>query len=297
MSNIQIIGFGEYAAQGKGLAAALDVPFTEAEIHIFPDGERKLRLPTPLAAHIIFCRSLNNPDHKLIELLLAAACARDNDAKQLILVTPYLAYMRQDIAFHPGEAISQRIIGALLAQTFDAVITVDAHLHRISQLSQAIPLPHAINLSATRAMGQFIARECPGAMLLGPDGESEQWVAAVAEAAGGLDFGVATKTRRGDRDISIEMPALDFHGRQVILVDDVASTGRTLAIAAQQAREAGAIEAHCLVTHGLFVGDALAQLKDAGVDKVWSTDSVPHASNCITLAGLLAEAVKQISKA
>ncbi len=296
MNDTQVIGFGEYAAQGKGLAAALGVPFAEAEIHCFPDGERKLRLPTPLAAHVIFCRSLNDPDHKLIELLLAAGSARDNGAKQRTLITPYLAYMRQDIAFHAGEAVSQRIIGALLAQTFDAVITVDAHLHRIDHLSQAIPLPHAINLSATQAMGEFIASKCPDALLLGPDGESRQWVAAVAKAAGGLDFGVATKTRRGDRDISIEMPALDFHGRQVILVDDVASTGRTLALAARQVREAGAAAAYCLVTHGLFVGDALAQLKNAGVDKVWSTDSVPHASNCITLAGLLAEAVKQITK-
>ncbi len=295
MNNAQLIGFGEYAAQGKRLATALGIPFAEAQIHRFPDGERKLRLPTPLAAHVIFCRSLNDPDHKLIELLLAAGSARDNGAKQLTLVTPYLAYMRQDIAFHPGEAVSQRIIGALLAQIFDAVITVDAHLHRIDHLSQAIPLPHAINLSATRAMGEFLARECPrDILLLGPDGESEQWVAAVAEAAGGLDFGVATKTRRGDRDVSIDMPALAFQRREVILVDDVASTGRTLALAARQAMDAGASAAHCLVTHGLFVGDALVQLKKAGVDKVWSTDSVSHPSNRIELASLLAEAVQKI---
>ncbi len=294
MSNTQVIGFGEYAAQGRRLAAVLGVPYTEADTHIFPDGERKLRLPPSLAAHVIFCRSLNDPDHKLIELLLAAACARDNGAKRLTLLAPYLAYMRQDIAFHPGEAVSQRIIGALLAQTFDAVITVDAHLHRIDHLSQAIPLPHATNLSATRAMGEFITRACPAALLLGPDGESAQWVAAVAGAAGDLDFGVATKIRRGDHDISIDMPTLDFHGRQVVLVDDVASTGRTLALAARQARDAGAAATHCLVTHGLFVGDALTQLKNAGIDKIWSTDSVPHASNCIALSGLLADAVKQI---
>ncbi|MCF6211450.1 MAG: ribose-phosphate pyrophosphokinase-like domain-containing protein [Gammaproteobacteria bacterium] len=250
---MQVVGFSEYTAQGRGLATALGVPYAEAEIHIFPDGERKLRLSAPLAAHVVFCRSLNNPDHNLIELLLAAGSARDNNTQHLTLITPYLAYMRQDIAFHPSEAISQRIIGALLAQTFDAVITVDAHLHRIDHLSQAIPLPHTINLSATRAMGEFIARECPEALLLGPDGESEQWVG------------------------------------------DVASTGRTLALAARQARDAGAAATHCLVTHGLFVGDALAQLKDAGIDKVWSTDSVPHASNCIALSGLLADAVKQIT--
>lgn len=295
MSDLQVIGFGDYAAQAQGLAAALDAPYAEAAVHVFPDGEHKLRLPAPLAEHIIFCRSLNDPDHKLIELLLAAGSARDNGAQRLTLVAPYLAYMRQDIAFHPGEAVSQRIIGKLLAQTFDAVITVDAHLHRINHLSQAIPLPQAINLSATRAMGEFIAGECPGALLLGPDGESRQWVAAVAEAAGGLGFGVASKTRRGDCDVSIEMPSLDFRGRQVILVDDVASTGHTLAVAARQALEAGATATHCLVTHGLFMGDALAQLKAAGIENIWSTDSVPHASNRIQLAGLLAENLEQIS--
>ncbi len=294
MSPAQLIGFDDYAGAGQRLAQALDIPFAAASIHHFPDGERKLCLPAPLAEHVIFCRSLNDPDHKLIELLLAAGSARDNGATRLTLVAPYLAYMRQDIAFHPGEAVSQRIIGKLLAEAFDAVITVDAHLHRIDHLSQAIPLTHAINLTATQAMGEFIARNCPDALLLGPDGESRQWVAAVAVAAGGLDFGVATKTRRGDRDVSIEMPALAFQGRTVILVDDVASTGRTLAIAAKQARGAGASAAHCLVTHGLFMGDSLAQLKAAGVDQVWSTDSVPHPSNCIELAWLLASSVKNI---
>ena len=295
MSGLQVIGFSEYAAQGKRLAAALAVPYAEAEIHVFPDGERKLRLPLPLAEHVVFCRSLNDPDHKLIELLQAAGSARDNGARRLTLVVPYLAYMRQDIAFKPGEAVSQRIIGKLLAQAFDAVITVDAHLHRIDHLSQAIPLQQAINLSATGAMGEFLARACPrDILLLGPDGESEQWVAAVAEAAGGLDYGVATKTRRGDRDVQIRLPDTDFRKRQVVLVDDVASTGRTLAIAARQAMEAGAAATHCLVTHGLFVGDALEQLKQAGVENIWSTDSVSHPSNRIELAGLLAGAVRGI---
>jgi len=289
------MGFAEYAAQGQRLATALGVPWAEAEIHLFPDGERKLRLPMPLAEHVVFCRSLDDPDHKLIELLLAAGGARDNGARRLTLVAPYLAYMRQDIAFHPGEAVSQRIIGKLLAQAFDAVITVDAHLHRIQRLSQAIPLEQAINLTATRAMGEFLARECPrDILLLGPDGESEQWVAAVAGAAGGLDYGVASKTRRGDRDVSIELPAVDFDGRQVVLVDDVASTGHTLAIAARQALAAGATSAHCLVTHALFVGDAWQQLKQAGVENIWSTDSVSHPSNCIQLAGLLAGVARGI---
>ncbi len=288
----QLVGFDDYAEQGRQLAAALGIPFLAAEIHPFPDGERKLRLPPPLAEHLVICRSLNDPDHKLIELLLAAGSARDNGAKRLTLVAPYLAYMRQDMAFRPGEAVSQRIIGRLLAEHVDAVVTVDAHLHRTHALDEAIPLAQAINLTASGAIGAFIARQRPHALLLGPDRESAQWVAAVAEAGGGLEYGVAEKTRRGDRDVDVQLPPLTYRGRQVVLVDDVASTGRTLAVAAQRLHEAGASSVDCVVTHGLFVGDALASLHRAGVDAVWSTDSVNHPSNRIPLAELLAEALR-----
>lgn len=293
MNDTRLIGFADYAEPGRRLAEALCVPFTLAVIHRFPDGERKLRLPPPLAAHLIFCRSLNDPDHKLIELLLAAGSARDNGARRLTLVTPYLAYMRQDIAFSPGEAVSQRVIGGLLAAYFDAVITVDAHLHRIHSLTQAIPLKHARNLSAADSIGEFIAGHHHNPLLLGPDQESKQWVAAVARAAGGLDFGIASKTRHGDRLVDVVLPPLDYRGRQVVLVDDVASTGRTLATAARHLHEAGAASVNCVVTHGLFVGDALETLQQAGVGTIWSTDSIPHPSNSIALSALLAAAVQQ----
>ncbi len=108
-------------------------------LHHFPDGESLIRLPPSLPEHVIVCRSLNQPNDKLIELLLCATTARELGAKRLTLVAPYLSYMRQDIANQPGEAVSQRIVGKLLAELFDDVLTVDPHLHRISSLDPGDP--------------------------------------------------------------------------------------------------------------------------------------------------------------
>lgn len=285
-----ILSFPDYQPQARRLAEALDCEYAEVDVHVFPDGERKVRVPEHCAAHSIFCRSLNDPDHKLIELILAADAARQQGAQRLTLVAPYLAYMRQDMAFQPGEAVSQRIIGRELAEIFDDVITVDAHLHRITELTQAVPATHAVNLSAAEAIGEFLAGTLPKALLLGPDEESAQWVAVAAKEAG-CDYAVARKLRNGDNDVEITLPQKNFRDRQIVLVDDMASTGRTLATAAGLLRDAGAKAVHCIVTHALFVNDAEAQLRAAGIGNIWSTDSIGHASNRIALDTLLAEAV------
>ena len=154
-----VLGFPEYLPQAQRLAAALNVQLQEVSLHQFPDGESLLRLPVDLPEHIVICRSLNQPNDKLIELLLCAKTAREQGVKRLTLVAPYLCYMRQDIANQPGEAVSQRIIGKMLADIFDDVITVDPHLHRISRLNQAIPIDNAISLTATEEIARFLQQK------------------------------------------------------------------------------------------------------------------------------------------
>jgi ribose-phosphate pyrophosphokinase len=288
-----VLGFPEYETRAQALATALGAGFAQVAIHRFPDGESKVTLPERVPGRVILVRSLDHPNDKLVELLLTSATLRAQGARHITLIAPYLCYMRQDIAFHPGEAVSQRIVGAYLGGLCDALITVDPHLHRIHQLSEAVPVRPAVALTAAPLMSRFLSERLDRPLLLGPDAESRQWVAAVAQP-GGLDYEVASKTRLGDHQVRIQVPAAAYRGREIVIVDDVASTGHTIATAARQIKAAGAGPVHALVTHPLFVDDALSGLREAGVERIWSTDSIPHQSNALSLSPLLAQAVLEL---
>lgn len=263
------------------------------ERHRFPDGELKLRLPASLPAQVVILRSLHDPNEKLIELLLTAHSARAAGATHLTLLAPYLAYMRQDMAFQPGEVVSQRIVGRFLANLFQAVVTVDPHLHRVATLQEAVPVAQAIVLSGAPELSDLIARQRTNPLLLGPDEESAQWVALAAQRHG-FEHAVCHKIRHGDRAVEIALPAVPVTGRQVVLLDDVASTGHTVAQAARLLLAAGAASVDVAVTHALFAGDAWQLLHDTGVGSVWSTDCIQHPSNAVSMAGPMAEALAQI---
>jgi ribose-phosphate pyrophosphokinase len=286
-----VLAFADERETAAALARALEVPLELIERHRFPDGELKLRLPCELPPDVVLLRSLHQPNEKLVELLIAAPAARELGAQRLVLVCPYLAYMRQDIAFLPGEAVSQRHIAGVLASRFDAVVTVDPHLHRVASLQHVMLGCTAVSLSAAALIGAWVARRVSRPLLLGPDEESAQWVREAARACAPVaDHAWCLKQRRGDREVQVTLPpALDWRGRAVVLVDDLASTGCTLAAAARQVIAAGAVSVDVAVTHALFVGDALAELHAAGVGQVWSTDTVPHASNTISVVPLLAQ--------
>jgi ribose-phosphate pyrophosphokinase len=284
----------EPAARFASALGALPSPIGSRR---FPDGESLVRLPVPLPPRaIVFC-TLGRPNERLVELMLAARTARRHGAAHLTLVAPYLCYMRQDIEFNPGEAVSQTIVGEFLAGLFDAVLTVDPHLHRIDTLAQAIPVGTPVAASAAASIAAFVASAVPDAVLVGPDEESAQWVARVAADAR-LPHAVCVKQRFGDRDVRVEfpqaaaaasLPAQALRGRRVVLVDDIASSGQTLIQAAHACLGAGAASVDAVVTHALC-GDAdIAAMTRAGIARLWSTDSLEHPSNAIALAALLAD--------
>ncbi len=190
-----LLYFDDERRLGEALASALGLNFASVQRHGFPDGETRLRLPPALPAELILLRGLQQPNAKLTELLLAAAGARELGARRLTLVSPYLAYMRQDMAFTPGEVVSQRHLGALLAAAFERVLTVDPHLHRVPTLDAVLPGRCGVALSAAALLGAWIAAQVPQALLLGPDEEAGQWVGAAARSAG-LEHAVCLKQRR-----------------------------------------------------------------------------------------------------
>jgi ribose-phosphate pyrophosphokinase len=282
------------AEAAQRLAERLDLTCRTIAIHRFPDDELRVTAAPATTTTIVFA-SLDHPNDKLVSLLFASEALRRGGAKRLVLVAPYLCYMRQDKAFHEGEAISQKAIGHLLAGAFDRVITVDAHLHRTKSLGDVFPGIETDDLSAMPAIAETLQGSGfdPATVIVGPDEESHPWVADLAGRLG-ADHAVARKVRRGDKSVEMSFgdPAV-FKGRPALLVDDIVSSGATLIVCAQALRAAGSRTIDAIVTHALFAPELVGTLFEAGIRSVRSTDSVLHPTNAVALAPVLAEALRK----
>lgn len=285
--------WAENEAAAMRLATHLGIDAWPVAVRHFPDGESLVRVAQGAATALLFC-SLDHPDAKLVQLLLAASALRDGGADRVILIAPYLGYMRQDIAFMPGEAVSQRVIGKLVASSFDGLVTVDPHLHRTGSLEAVFPGIVTINVSAAgaiaRAASDFVT---PGAILVGPDEESRAWVEAVGSQLG-LEVMIGRKVRHGDRKVEIDFSDIGrVQGRPALLVDDLISSGGTLMACARQLRESGATQVGAVATHSLASDSDLAALSASGIKPVLATDTVPGAIARIPMAADLAVAIRR----
>ena len=294
MGGLIILSLPDGEAFGKRLAAALGTEHAVIETRRFPDGESYLRLPPDLDGRLVVLNcTLADPDPKLASLIFTADAARDLGAAKVGLVAPYLAYMRQDRRFAPGEAITSRSFARLLSAAFDWLITVDPHLHRYASLGEIYTIPTVV-VHAAPLLGAWIAANVAHPLLIGPDAESEQWVSEVAAGIGAPHV-VLTKHRLGDRSVRIDLPDMTrFAGRQPVLLDDIASSGRTMLEAADRLLEARMPSPVCAVIHPLFAGDAYAALSKKA-SRIVSTDAVPHPSNAISLAETLATTISELA--
>lgn len=273
------------------LASAGGWDMGQLQTRRFPDGETYLRLLSDVAGRSVdLVCTLANPDAGFLRLIFAADAARELGARQVNLIAPYLAYMRQDKRFKPGEAVASRTFAHLVSSSFDRLITVDPHLHRYAALSALYEIP-ADTLHAAPLLADWIAAEVKTPLLIGPDEESEQWVSAIAARIGAPHM-VLRKIRHGDNDVEIALPDLvPWRGRQPVLVDDICSSGTTLVEAARLVVRQDLPRPVCAVVHGLFAGDAYQRLATMA-DRIISCDSVPHESNAISLAPLIAAVLR-----
>ena len=285
-----ILGFPENRRRAGLLATALHAKYADIETHTFPDGESLVRIPeveTCRGQHVAVFRALDKPNTKIVELLLVAslfAAARD-----LTLIAPYLCYMRQDKAFHAGEAVSQAVIGKLLAANYRRFVTVDPHLHRQPSLDEVLPGRPALCLTAADAIADYIRHTLPvDTVVLGPDAESARLVGRVAVRAG-REWSVAEKHRSGDHAVEVTLPdTISFDKRTVAVVDDVISSGHTIACIATAVHKAGAARVIACATHALYDSAGAAVMAAAGVDSVVSSDSVAHDSNTFSVLETIA---------
>jgi len=298
VSDVAIQCLPSGAGDAGRLASLLGVPLHEIALHRFPDGELRVTVG-PAADTTIIYTSLDQPNDKLIALLFAAEALRRAGAKRLVLLAPYLCYMRQDAAFNPGEAINQKAVGRLIAGIVDRLITVDAHLHRTLEIRAVFPGIEAENLSAMPAIANALrsAKIDPATIMIGPDAESRPWVSDLAHRLG-LAHMVAQKTRRGDRSVEIGLPDPKMvAGRPALLVDDIVSSGETLIACAKALTAAGARTVDAVITHALFPPEMTGRFAEAGIRSIRSTSSVPHPTNVIPLDAILADALQQEARA
>ena len=283
--------FGAGDALAQSLVGKIGCEPGELDRRQFPDGESYVRLVTPVEKRdVILLASLANPDKTTLPLLFTADAARQHGARTVGLIAPYLAYMRQDKAFQAGEAVTSVTYAHLLSSAFDWLVTVDPHLHRYDALDAVYSIP-SIATTAAGPIARWIEAHVERPFLIGPDVESAQWVEQIAELAH-APSAIFRKTRRGDFDIVIDGGASHIPaGATPVIVDDIASSGRTMVEAVKALQHGGHAAPVCVLVHALFAGDAYHTLLQAGPAAIVSTNTVPHPSNAIDIAEVIGEAV------
>lgn len=276
----------------KSIAGAIHADLGESVIRQFPDGETYVRVLSDVTKRktILVC-TLAHPDEKLLPLYFLSKTLKSLDAECTCLVAPYLAYMRQDKVFNPGEGITSEYFASLISGFADTLITIDPHLHRRHSMSEIYSIPCQV-IHASTLISAYISEHISNPLLIGPDSESEQWVSEVAKKAN-APFIVLEKTRFGDKDVKVTVPQVEkFRNHTPVLVDDIISTARTMMETVGHLKNAGMKAPICIGVHAVFSGDAFEELKKSGVDKVVTCNTIPHSSNGMDITELIAKQIK-----
>lgn len=269
------------------IADKLHFPVGEMVLRSFPDAETYVRVLSDVdGKNAILVSTLYQPDAKLIPLYFIAKLLKDLGAAKVTLIAPYLSYMRQDKRFHDGEAVSSEYFAELLSSFLDELITIDPHLHRRNSMSEIYTIPCKV-LHAAPLISSWIKENIEMPLLVGPDSESEQWVAETA-AKMNTPYIVLNKERISDTEVRISVPdVVQFKNYTPVLVDDIISTAKTMIVTAKHLSEAGLKPVTCIGVHGLFAGNAYEDLLKAGVGRIITCNTIPHLSNEIDVSNLI----------
>lgn len=274
-------------------ALARQAQFTHGEFEFrrFPDGETFIRVLSNVEGKqvLILC-TLDRPDDKFLPLYFLAKALRESGAEKIELVSPYLAYMRQDKQFHSGEAVTSDAFASLLSGFIDRLITVDPHLHRRHHLSEIYSIP-AVAVKAADTISKWIKSNVTNPIVIGPDEESRQWVEAVANGAG-IPFEVLRKVRSGDRDVEVSIPQVDKYAKHTpVLIDDIISTAHTMIETIDHLKKLNMKPATCIGVHAIFAGDAFNELKRSGAGQIITCNTILHETNGIDISEAIMAAV------
>lgn len=264
----------------------LNCDIGKINIHTFPDKETLIRFDSSLEnREIIFIASSNNPNNKLMPLLFASATARSLGATKIGLIAPYLAYMRQDKIFHPGEGITSQYFAKIISDYFDWMVTIDPHLHRWHTLADIYTIPTQV-LHAAPCIADWIKTHTQKPLLIGPDSESKQWVAQIANLSN-APYVICDKHRKGDNHVEISIPKINLYSNHTpILIDDIISTATTMIETVKHLQLLRLEAPICIGVHPIFTDQAYENLLNTGVSRIVSCNTIKHPSNRIDISSL-----------
>jgi len=286
--------FGGSASEVLAIRVARELgqDVSRLEVKKFPDGEKYIRVLDDVAGRdVLAIQSIyHKPDEYLLELLFLVNTLKDLEARRVVAVVPYFAYARQDQRFNPGESVSFEIVTKLIEYAgIDEIYTIDTHLHRVPDISRMFKIP-AHNLSATRLLAKYVKENFTlrNPLVIGPDEEAQQW-ASIAAKELNTDHDVLEKKRLGPERVEIKPKELNARNRDIVVIDDIISTGGTIVEAIRGLQKEGASNIVVACTHPVLAGNALTKIYQAGAHSIIGTDTIPSPIGYVSVSPLIAE--------
>jgi ribose-phosphate pyrophosphokinase len=262
--------------------------------HQFPDEETVIKIESNVFERtVVFIASLNLPNTKLLPLLFAAETARSLGAVRIILVAPYLAYMRQDKVFEAGQGITSTYFARLISHYFDGIVTIDPHLHRWHALDEIYDIPTKV-LHATENIAAWIDKQIQNPLLIGPDAESMQWVKDIAQKLN-VPYLVLEKNRTGDSHVEVSIPRIEQYRDFIPCVcDDIISTGMTMIATVRHLQLLHMSAPICIGVHALFNSETEQNIRLAGAEKIITCNTILHPTNQIDITTIIAKGMVEL---
>ena len=276
---------------GKRIARRLKAPYVEAKTRVFPDGESKITFGRiPKNSVILVVQSTYPPvDTNLLQALSIISQARKVSSK-IYAIIPYMGYARQDRQFLSGEVVTMSIVARMLKSAgAKKIIVVDIH-SKIALNHFKIPKE---NVSAIPELAKYFKRmKLKDALVVSPDMGGALRAKRFASLIN-TDFVTLKKSRnRKTGKVAIQSSKVDVRGKDLILVDDIISTGGSIVKAAQFLKRQKCKRVFVACTHGLFVGDAEKKIKNAGVSRIISTNTIPRNTSKVDISGVIADSIR-----
>ena len=280
----------------RGIAKALDAELVTAEFKEFPDGESYVRVEGVKERKVVVVNTLSAPQNaSLVQALLLADAVKGAGARRAVLVAPYMAYARQDRRFLEGEPISISVVlRSLYAAGYDGLVTVEIHKEESLRF---FPAPHA-NIRPLPYIVKTAGVEAD--LVVAPDLGAIERARQVADAIK-ADYDYLVKKRdRVTGEIVLEPKEIKAQGLRVLIVDDIISTGGTIAKASEDLLSQGASSVEVAVVHALMVGDAVNRVRGSGVKRVYAANTLPRIPDplitYVDVSPLIGDSVARLAK-